>query len=70
MKFATGLLLLVAAYAALGILFAIAFVIRGVERVDPSTHRASWGFRILILPGCAALWPWMAAKWAGKRGRQ
>ena len=50
-------------YAALGVIFAIAFVLAGVNRVDPAARGGSLFFRILILPGAAALWPWLAIRW-------
>jgi len=50
-------------YATFGLLFAVAFVTRGVERVDPSAHGSTLGFRILILPGAAALWPLLLTRW-------
>jgi hypothetical protein len=52
------------AYLAIGLLFALAFAARGVERVDSAARGAGWGFRVLILPGAAALWPWLAVRWA------
>lgn len=57
-----------AAYAIAGVVFALAFVTRGVGKVDPTTRGAGIGFRLVILPGAAALWPLMAARWA-KAGR-
>ena len=57
MELARILVLALEAYLALGLLFGLAFVVRGVERVDPSAHGGTWGFRLLIVPGCAALWP-------------
>lgn len=50
-------------YAVVGLIFGLAFVLRGVERVDPAARGASIGFRLLILPGCAALWPYLARRW-------
>ena len=52
-----------ATYLAIGFAFAIAFVIRGVGRIDPAAREGSLGFRLLILPGCAALWPILARNW-------
>jgi hypothetical protein len=54
---------LLATYAALGLLFAPFFVLRGVDRIDPSARGASWGFRLLIVPGVVALWPYLALRW-------
>lgn len=50
-------------YAALGLLFAIAFVLRGAARIDPQAAGGSWGFRLAILPASAALWPLLAGRW-------
>jgi len=51
------------AYAAIGVVFAVLFVTRGVGRVDPAARGSSWAFRLLVLPGVAALWPLMLLKW-------
>lgn len=50
-------------YLAAGLVFALAFVTAGVQRVDPAARGAPWGFRLLILPGAAALWPLLLARW-------
>ena len=55
------------AYAAVGLAFAVAFVTAGVQRVDPVANHAPLGFRLIILPGAAALWPLLLARWI--RGR-
>jgi hypothetical protein len=52
-----------AVYGWTGLLFAIAFALRGVDRVDGAARGATWGFRVLIVPGAAALWPWLLVKW-------
>jgi hypothetical protein len=49
------------------VVFAAAFVIRGVQRVDPAAKGAPLGFRLLILPGCAALWPLLLGRWMRAR---
>jgi hypothetical protein len=54
---------LAGAYAAAGVVFAAAFVTWGVQRVDPAAKGAQLGFRLLILPGCAALWPLLLGRW-------
>jgi hypothetical protein len=61
------LLIAVGAYLVLGLGFAVAFVVRGVGIVDPVAADASWAWRILIMPGTAALWPLMLKKWVGVR---
>jgi len=58
---------LAGAYAVLGVVFAAAFVTLGVQRVDPAAKGAPLGFRLLILPGCAALWPLLLGRWMRSR---
>lgn len=60
---ATWLLTLAGIYAAFGVVFAVPFVLRGVGRVDEAARGGTWGFRVLILPGVVALWPWLAKRW-------
>ena len=56
-------------YVLLGVVFALAFAARGVRAVDPAAESgASWGFRLLILPGSVALWPWLAWRWLKRQG--
>ncbi|MDH4063477.1 MAG: hypothetical protein OEW19_03695 [Acidobacteriota bacterium] len=51
-------------YAALGLCVAVPFVWRGVDAVDPMARGASWGFRLLILPGSTIFWPLLLVRWA------
>jgi hypothetical protein len=61
------LLWLLALYAGIGAVTALAFVAFGVTRVQPAS--VSLPARILILPGAAALWPYVLARWiAASRG--
>ena len=60
---ATWLVRLVGAYLILGVLFAVPFVARGVNRIDPVAARGTWGFRVLIFPGTVALWPVLLRRW-------
>ena len=50
-----------ALYAVVGVVTALAFVLFGVTRVQPAP--VSPGARVLILPGAAALWPYVVARW-------
>lgn len=68
MTVAVVILIAAGVYAGLGLLFAGAFVVRGVEAVDPAAHGARWTFRALIVPGVAALWPLLARRWIAARG--
>jgi hypothetical protein len=65
---ATWLLTLAGIYAAVGVVFAVPFVLRGAGRVDAAARGGSWGFRVLILPGVAALWPLLARRWLAATG--
>lgn len=63
------LVLVVAAYLAVGAVFAPLFLWRGVGRVDPAAAASGLGFRAIILPGVVLLWPVAARMWArGDRG--
>lgn len=50
-------------YLLLGLLFSIAFVIKGVQKVDSVAADTNWKFRLLILPGAMAFWPILLKKW-------
>lgn len=54
------------AYAASGAIFAIAFVARGIESVDPVAKGSGIGFRMIALPGVVALWPLLLRTWFRK----
>ena len=54
---------LLTAYAAAGLFFAAVFLTRGIGRVDPAAKHSSIGFRLIILPGVAALWPLLLKRW-------
>jgi hypothetical protein len=55
------------AYLALGALFALAFVLVLAPRLDPAARGSSVGFRLVIFPSVALLWPLLASRWL--RGR-
>ena len=57
------LVLIAAVYLALGLLFAIPFLLVGVGRIDPDAAEGTWGFRVAILPGTVLLWPYLALRW-------
>jgi hypothetical protein len=61
---ATWLVTALGIYVVFGLLFAVAFVARGANRIDPQAVGGSWGFRLAILPGVVALWPLLARRWA------
>lgn len=53
-------------YILLGLVTAVLFVSFGVTRVLP--YPMTLGARILVLPGAAALWPYVLARWMKSRG--
>jgi len=57
------ILWLAAAWLICGLLFAIPFVIKGVNAVDEGAHGSSTGFRIIIIPGVMVFWPLLLKKW-------
>ena len=63
------LLHLFALYALAGICIAIAFVSSGVSRVLPQRTDFTLGARLLLIPGAAALWPYVLARWLQARSR-
>jgi hypothetical protein len=56
-------------YALAGALFAVAFVTVGAAKLDPRAAGAGFGFRVVIFPGAAALWPWLLLRWLRNRKR-
>jgi len=50
-------------YVLLGVVFAAAFVARGVQRIDPGARGAGWTFGLAIFPGTVALWPLLLRRW-------
>jgi hypothetical protein len=52
-----------AAYGLAGAIFAVAFVTVGIQRVDPVAEHAPVGFRLIVFPGVAALWPLLLVRW-------
>jgi len=57
------ILVIAASYLAIGFVFAIAFIFKGVTKIDEGAHGATWGFRIIILPGTIVFWPFLLNKW-------
>jgi hypothetical protein len=60
-----GLLYALGLYALLGLVTAVAFVSFGVTQVLP--YSMTLGARILVLPGAAALWPYVLVRWLKSR---
>jgi len=56
-------LVAITAYLIAGIVFTIFFQAKGLSKIDEGVHGSSWGFRIIIIPGCIVLWPVLLKKW-------
>jgi hypothetical protein len=63
------MLVVLGLYLAAGLVFAAWFVTAGVGRISPAARGTGWGFRLLIVPGSAALWPLLAWEFIASRGK-
>ena len=68
MNVAEWIVVVLVGYAAAGIAVGLWFVVAAVTRVDPAAKGAHPLFRVMILPGVAALWPWALRRWLMARG--
>ncbi len=55
--------MMAALYLLAGVLFALFFLSKGIEKMDIAAHGSGWGFRLIILPGTIVLWPVLFKKW-------
>lgn len=53
-------------YLVLGCVFAIWFVLYGVNKLDAGMEHASWKVRILLIPGSILLWTVLMTKYVNK----
>jgi len=60
---AAAFLIALGIYLACGMMFAIGFVFFGAGRIDPHAAHGTWGFRLRVMPGAAALWPLLLNRW-------
>ena len=65
---ATWLVRAAGLYLLAGLLFGVAFVVRGIERADRGAAGATVGFRLIVLPGVVALWPLLLRRWLAGSG--
>ncbi len=59
----TVFFILLLVYLICGVVFTFFFLARGLQKVDEDVPGSSWGFRIIIIPGCIVLWPVLMRKW-------
>jgi Na+-driven multidrug efflux pump len=60
------LLIIAAIYLALGVLFVIPFLMRGLNKIDVGANGSTIGFKIIIIPGVIVFWPVLLSKWMKK----
>lgn len=56
-EFAKLVVAAAALYLLIGAVFSVPFAFGWAGRLDPAARSGSTGFRLLILPGAALLWP-------------
>jgi hypothetical protein len=61
------LLIIAEIYLALGILFVIPFLMKGLNKIDEGAHGSTIGFKIIIIPGVIVFWPVLLSKWIKKK---
>ena len=57
------ILIIAVLYLAIGVLFVIPFLVRGISKVDEDAHGGTTGFKIIIIPGVIVFWPVLLKKW-------
>jgi hypothetical protein len=60
---ASTLLTLIGIYLILGLCFYVAFIAKGIARVDEAVEESPKVFFLLLLPGTVAFWPVLLIKW-------
>ncbi len=54
---------LLGVYLAIGVVFAVPFLVKGIGKIDPVAAKGTRGFKIIIFPGVIAFWPLLARRW-------
>lgn len=47
----------------MGLLFAIAFIIKGIHKIDDGAAGTGLGFKLIQIPGITIFWPVLLNKW-------
>ena len=55
-------------YLAIGLLFSIPFILKGVGKNDPAVEGSTIGFKLIIIPGVVMLWPMLIRRWMSNTG--
>lgn len=62
MAFVSALVLAGKGYCLIGTVFAGWFAGRGAARLDPAAAGSTIGFRLLVVPGAVAIWPFLVVR--------
>jgi hypothetical protein len=57
------ILYFILAYLFIGVVFAIVFLSLLIQRLDEASEGTSWGFKLMIFPGCVIFWPLLLQKY-------
>lgn len=61
---AAAIVLAATAYVGAGLVLAVPLVVGGLGRLDPAARTATWGFRVIVIPGVVLLWPLLVVRLA------
>ena len=56
------IIVIVKGYLFCGLIFAIPFIMFGIQRVDPSAKNSTIPFRLMVLPGITLFWPFLLTR--------
>jgi len=68
MQIAAVFVAVIEIYAAIGVVSAGLFVTLGISRIDHQATGGTIGFKLIILPAAAGLWPLLLARWVRGTG--
>ena len=58
----TVFLTALAVYFVIGLIFGLVFLFGGATRIDALMMDSKWIVRLLLFPGCIAVWPFLMGK--------
>ena len=63
-------LIVLGAYFLIGLLFGLYFVFLGAVKLDPQMGDSRWAVRLILFPGCVAVWPFLLFKLSKSKKRK
>jgi len=58
---------LISVYLIAGLIFYFPFIKMGIEKIDQNAKDTTIGFKLIILPGVIAFWPFLLRKWVNSK---